>query len=74
MDNQAEFKALNQFKSLSKDYRNQIKFFYVRCHSILQSTPHLQVNVCDTKFTLLNAQNELYNCNRKQIELMSDLL
>jgi hypothetical protein len=73
MDIQAEFKALNQFKSLSKDYRNRIKFFYVRCHSILQSTKHLQVKVCDTKFTLLKAQNELYNRNEKQTELMSDL-
>ena len=73
MDSRAEFKSLSQFKSLSKDYQNRIKFFYVRSHSIFQSTQYLRVEVCKTKFTLLNVQNELFDRNEKQTELMSDL-
>src|SRR5437762_13781195 len=73
MDSRAEFKSLSQFKALSKDYQNQIKFFYVRSHSISQSTQYLRVEVCKTKFTLLNTQNELFDRNQKQTELMSDL-
>ena len=74
MDSRAEFKSISQFKSLSKDYQNRIKFFYIRSHSILQSTQYLRVEVCNTKFTLFNAQNELSDRNEKQTEPMSDLL
>ena len=74
MDNQAKFKAINQFKLLSKDYQNQIKFFYVRSHSILQSTQYLWVKVCNTKFALFNTQSELSNHNEKCVEPLSNLL